>query len=375
MAIGNPVPLATFSLAYNFEAFLRNIRPSPDRREAAKKYPGVVRAFLERTPLLQTIDPHSRLTGSYGRHIAIHEIKDVDLVCVLALMYRQQSPVRALEDLKIALDGLADELADELGSRPDVDLREQRRSVRVHFVEPDFFLDVVPVLAPEGVLGILEVPDREWQNWQPTACVAYGEEFERMNQNECNEQLVPLMKIVKHWRSQWLKRDQAKSFWLEAMVINLIRRGRIAFTDRALADIVSQTFFAIEDECTPTLAIPTMTPTIPDPMIPERNPNVAWNWERPAFETFMRRITETTAKLEKALTADTAAAAILAWQSIFGADWFPADITSIAEGISKAAFAGTTVVGTTGRVYSTPPAPDVRTVRPHPNRFHGDRSA
>jgi len=375
MAIRNPVPLATFSLAYNFEAFLRNIRPSSERREAAKKYPGVVRAFLDRTRLLQTIEPHSRLTGSYGRHIAIHEIKDVDLVCVLALIYRQWSPVQALKDLKSALDGLADELSDQLGSRPDVDLREQRRSVRVHFVEPDFFLDVVPVLAPEGILGILEVPDREWQNWQPTACVAYGEEFARMNQNECNEHLVPLMKTVKHWRSQWLRRDQAKSFWLEAMVIGLIRRGKIVFTDRAFADIVAQTFFAIENECTPTLAIPTMTPTLPDPIIPERNPNVAWNWERGAFESFMRRIAETTAKLEKALEAESAAAAIVAWKSILGADWFPADITNIADGISKAAFAGTTLVGTTGRVYSTPPEPDVRTARPQPNRFHGDRSA
>jgi len=370
MAIATRRPV--IALALNFAKFIETIRPNQTRRKAAQKYPGLVRDFLELTCLLATVEPHTRLTGSYGRHIAIHEIKDVDFVVCLDPKYRELGATPALEDLKIALGALADELEEELGEKPEVELRPQRRSVRVYFVEDDFYLDVVPVLVreddPDGVEGILDVPDREWKNWRPTACVKYGNVFSGLN-GEADGKLIPLMMCLKHWRSQTLKRNQAKSFWIEALVVELVRADAIVFKDRSLAEIIATAFAAIQTRCTDDLAKPDATPEIPDPVIPELNANVAHNWKRTDFETFMRRIDGAVTLTTKAIAAATAEDAIAAWQRLLGAEWFPAGIEDQAKAAREAAFAATTVIGRAGVAYSTPPSPEVRVTpsRPHVN--------
>lgn len=363
---------ATFSLAPNFRRFLENIKPNQQRRDAAKKYPSIVRDFLERTTLLSTVEPDSLLTGSYRRRIAIHEIKDVDFVVFVDEQYDELGALAALNDLKAALDAFAHELEEELGERPEVELREQRRSVRVRFKTDDFYLDVVPVRAPDGTDAVLQVPDREWKNWQPTACVQYCQVFSNLNQGQCEELLVPLMKTVKHWRSQWFKRNQAKSFWLEAMIVNLIASGRIAFDGASLAEVIAQTFTAIRDFCEPYRARSGATPVIPDPVIPELNGNLAFNWSRSNFETFMNRIDEACERTGEAVGAASAADAIAAWQKLLGDEWFPAAIEDEAAEAESAANGGRIAVGTAGAVYIGSLQPNVAVVRPRPHLNHGD---
>lgn len=363
---------AAISLAAHFRAFLQEIRPSEERREAAKKYPAIVRDFLERSELLATVEPHSLLVGSYARAIAIHEIKDVDFVVIVDDEYEELGALAALTDLKAALDGLADELEEELGERPDVELREQRRSARVHFKSAEFYLDVVPVRAPDGTDGVLQVPDREWKNWQPTACVKYGAYFSELNHGECEELLVRLMKAMKHWRWKWLKRNQAKSYWLEAMVVNLIAEGRIEFEGASLADVIAETFAEVGEFCQPYLDREGETPVIPDPVIPALNENVAFNWERSDFETFLRRIDEACVITERAVAATSPADAIAAWQELFGEEWFPSSVVDEAGKAKAAAHAGQISVGTGGAIYIGTPRPDVPVVRPRPHLNHGD---
>ena len=134
-----------FSLAPNFTRFLKNIRPPKRRRDAAKKYPKIVREHLEKSGLITTCDPHTRLTGSYARRVAIHHIKDVDMVVFVDEVYARLGALQALLDLKAALEALRDELSED-DEKPEIELRPQRRSVRVHFKKANFFLDVVPVV-------------------------------------------------------------------------------------------------------------------------------------------------------------------------------------------------------------------------------------
>lgn len=363
---------AKFPLPANFRAFLQNIRPSKERRDAAKKYPDIVRDFLERSDLLKTSHPHSRLTGSYGRRIAIHEIKDVDFVVFVDEEYATLGAMAALTDLETALNALAVQLGED-GERPLVELRAQRRSVRVCFTKPDFYLDIVPARAPDGTDATsLLVPDREWKNWQPTACVAYGGHFTNLNQDECERLLVPLMKTLKHWRTRWLKRNQAKSFWLEAMVVNLVERGEITFAEKSLTEVVADAFRAIRDECQPSLDRVDATPVIPDPMIPDENPNVAFNWKRSDFETFMRRIDEACDLVDDAIDAGTAQDAITAWQDLLGEEWFPAEIEEESDAAKAAAFGEEISVSKTGAVVIGTAPTIVPLVHPRPNTFHGD---
>lgn len=360
------------ALVPNFKRFLKNIRPPQRRIDAAKKYPKIVRDHLERSDRITTREPHTKLTGSYARRVAIHLIKDVDLVVFVDEIYERLGALRALLDLKAALDDLRDELSED-DEKPEIELREQRRSVRVHFKKANFFLDVVPVRAPDGTDATrLLVPDREWTTWQPTGCVAYRKYFSDLNQDTCEGNLPKLVKTAKHWTSQVLLRKQVKSFWLEALIVKLIVDGKITFGDKSFAEIVAETFHAINDECAPYLARDADTPIIPDPMLPLENPNVAFNWDRGDFETFMWRIEEACATVDDAIAATTTVDAIAAWQKLLGAEWFPARVDADAKAVQDAAVAGRIAVGTTGLVFTktSPASTPVRLVREH--RFHGE---
>ncbi len=375
MAIATRAPVQ--GVALQFKQFIKNIRPKDKRLDAAQRYPTLARDFLKRTGLLATVDPHSRLTGSYGREIAIHEIKDVDFVVCLDPKYRGLGATRALEDLKTALDAMANELEKDLSETLEVELREQRRSVRVKFVDEDFYLDVVPVLIrqedPDGVEGTLDVPDREWKSWQPTACVGYSQAFSDLN-GEAGGKLIGLMMILKHWRWKWLKRNQAKSFWIEALVVDLIRSGAIIFKDKSLAEVVANAFSAIENRCAPYLAFADAKPFIPDPMIPLLNRNVAFNWERGDFETFMRRIDEAVTQSTKAVAATTAADAVTAWQKLFGDEWFPTTIEEETKAANAAALAAATAVSRTGAVILNP-GPQVHATPTPAHKYHGEEES
>lgn len=312
------------------------------------------------------------MTGSYGRRIAVLKIKDVDFVVFVDETYATLGPLQALLDLEAALNALADELAED-GERPVVELRPQRRSVRVHFTAEDFYLDVVPVRSPEGPNATrLLVPDREWKTWQPTACVAYGRHFSALNQGTCEELLVPLMKTIKHWRTLVLKRDQAKSFWVEALIINLIERGQITFAETSLAEVIAETCHAIAAECRPYLAISNATPVVPDPMLPGENPNVAFNWDRGDFETFMRRIDDACALVDKAVAADTAADAIAAWQKLLGEEYFPAKVDDEEAAAKEADLARNVTVAAGGTVFTRTPPVSQPVTHPRGHQFHGD---
>ena len=71
---------------------------------------------------------------------AIKQIKDVDILPLVAATYLDEKPEVVLNDLFSALRGLAEAL-DDTG---EVVRRRQRRSIQVHLVKHDFDLDIVP---------------------------------------------------------------------------------------------------------------------------------------------------------------------------------------------------------------------------------------
>ncbi len=125
---------AALTLPHHFAELLKNIRPPANRREAAKAIPADVRRYLEGLTGFATIEPHSRLTGSYARHTAILAIKDVDFVVFVphTATGERPDPVTVLDALYTALRGLPEALG--YGGRAQA-LRRQRRSVHVAFDE------------------------------------------------------------------------------------------------------------------------------------------------------------------------------------------------------------------------------------------------
>jgi tRNA nucleotidyltransferase (CCA-adding enzyme) len=81
------------TLPNHFSDLRSNIEPDEDRRELAKKLPSHIRDFLKNSDVIVTIDPHSRLAGSYARHTAINHIKDVDILLIVDSSYKSEATI------------------------------------------------------------------------------------------------------------------------------------------------------------------------------------------------------------------------------------------------------------------------------------------
>ncbi|HEV8536331.1 MAG TPA: nucleotidyltransferase [Candidatus Limnocylindria bacterium] len=337
---------ATHPLVQHFLDFGRRIKPAPERLAMAKKFPDQVREEIERTKLIATQEPHTRLAGSYGRDVAVKMIKDVDVLVVGAAAYLDLPPEKVLRDLERA----ASTLPKALGMPGEIQLIEQRRSVRVHFTEDDFDIDLVPVVPIDGVEHLLKVPDRDWSTWVETRPLQYANLVTALNERG-DRNLKRLIRALKHWREHQSldQQKRVKSFWLECLVVDAVIGGQIPLAGRALADVIADAFDAVYTLCASALASGG-TPFVPDPTIPANN--VAWNWERPKFEYFMAHLADSRTRAIAATTTSDRGAAIKAWQAVFGDEWFVSDAP---KWVNTAAAVGA--------------APIVLPSRPH--RFYG----
>ena len=109
-------------------------------------------------------------------------------------------------------------------------------------------------------------------------------------------------------------------------------------------------------------------PEILDPMLGN---NVAHNWERPAFETFMRRIDKSLGWAERAIAEDDEEKAIELWQKVFGEEWFPTEVEAQkAMRLRAAVLAGAVFVTPEGRVVTG--KQERPAIQVPPQRFYGE---
>jgi hypothetical protein len=353
------------TLPDHFRVLLKRIEPDDERTEAAKNIPAQVRDFLQKDKAITTVEPHSRLAGSYARHTAIKDIKDVDIILLIAPDYREQDPGDVLETLFKALYGLPEALDD---SGEVVIRRHQRRSVNVHLEKSAFDLDIVPAVALDGLNEPLDIPDKDWSRWVKTHTLGYAESLSELNSDN-GDKVVRLVKLLKHWRDVHMVYRRPKSYWLECMVYHRIADGTISTKGISYAELFRDLLSSIYDDFLPYLRRDEAVPQIKDPMLGN---NVAHNWERNAFESFMRRVEESHRWAERALEQDDESEAEAAelWQKVFGEEWFPLNVDQEkAKHLSAATLAGNIFVTPTGRVLTERPSSSH--VQPSPQRFYG----
>ena len=354
------------SLNDKFETFLSNIEPPQARREAAQDMPTKVRDYLQKHEELKTVFPHSRLAGSYRRRTANGAIKDVDVLVFVSDEYAHD-----IEGLLKLLRRVLKDLPDELDDCGDLELRKQRRSIGIHLVKHDLFLDIVPVrLKTENAEDVLLVPDRGWNRWIDTQPLGYAAFLSTLN-GKHEGKVVPLVKMFKHWRDEHFERRRPKSYWLETLIVAHLSRELISTQGKGYGEIVADLLESIFEDYKPFLEIPNAVPEVPDTML--RN-NVAWNWERSHFETFMARIEESKDRARHAVNeakAGNEPKAVELWQRIFGDD-FPNSSVSEANAkvlqMSAALKKGAVTVSSTGLVSASA----VVGIAAPPTRFYGE---
>ena len=357
------------ALPLYFQALRTAIEPPQARKDQAQTIPDDVRNYLHDSTTFATIDPHTRLVGSYRRHTAIHGIKDIDvLVCVPYDSDGAEPEAEAvLSALFAALEGLPEAL--EYGGRAQ-GLRGQRRSINVAFDEEDFQLDVVPALLPNGIGGSLLVPDKEWQKWVASDPLGYVKALSTLNA-ATGDKAVPLIKLLKHWRSVQMKYLRPKNYYLEALAYKHLHDGLVTVTGKGDAELFTDLLASIRDDFAADLDGEGV-PEIPDPMLGH---NLAFNWSRRAFETFMARVDESLGWARRALATgpDDIGDAVALWQKVFDAEYFVESRgISMREQADLMTKTGKLFVTGSGLITAARPAAE-RAVEVPRHRFYGDR--
>jgi len=351
------------NLPEHFDELLSRIEPKSERAKAAQDIPAQVRSFLKDSEKIKTVDPYSRLAGSYARCTAIKDIKDVDVILFVTPEYKDEEPEIVLNALFSALQNLTEGIDD----KGEVTIcRHQRRSVNVHLEKKDFDLDIVPVVALDGADKKLEIPDKDWSKWVSTHPLGYADALSKLNATHKGK-VVPLVKMLKHWRDVHMVYKRPKSYWLECLVYHKIDDGDLVSDNISYAEMFRDLMSSIEDSFQKYLDEKTTVPKIPDPMLGN---NVAHNWERGDFEAFMNQVHESKRWAERALQQDDDSKAVELWQKVFGVEWFPAVVAQkIGESLRAANLAGSIFVTPNGKVQIEKPTG--RNVQVPSQRFYG----
>ena len=109
------------------------------------------------------------------------------------------------------------------------------------------------------------------------------------------------------------------------------------------------------------------TPSIPDPMLGN---DVSWNWDRSHFESFMHKVKYAEEQTNAALNTDNQQNAIQSWQSVFGDEYFPAEVNDAASRMAKAT-PGVAAVSGIGLVHRNAHQLG-KHVMSRPTKFYGD---
>ena len=290
---------------FAFDALLKKTNPSSERVDVAKNLHGDVRDWLTAHEY-ETCSPHSRLIGSYARHTAICEIKDVDVVVFLPESALDRTPESVLRELKKVLKEYP-------GST--VETSPQRRSIRMDFPDEECTIDIVPAVAEDGIEQPLRIPDRGQEEWILSDPLGYGETLSAANSHH-GKKLVPDIKLSKAWRDQQMQRRKTKSYLLEVIFYRVVTSGAVTLVGESTAQNLCDFFEHIEGKWRSLMDQGSGMPRVLDPQL-----GTVLKWERPNFETFMRRIRDGAKAARRAIDAKSDDDAAEEWKKVFGDLW------------------------------------------------------
>lgn len=346
------------NMRHHFNALLTKVNPSEDRRCLASQLPGDVRSWLKDHEF-ETVAPHTRLSGSYGRSTAILDINDVDVLLFLPDEAQDKTPSKVLKDVKSVLDDYPD---------ATTNTNTQRRSVHLEFSNYGLHLDIVPVVAEGGLHEALVVPDRQAASWIASDPLGYSQRLTALNQSN-GEKVVPLIKLIKAWRNVQMTYRRPKSYVLEVMTLYAIENGDIVLEDQSYAAVITALFKHVESKYEDLMDKGSEAPRIRDPQI--SNHYITRGWKRSEFETFMRRIRESSSAAQAAMKAKNDEDASAEWGKVFK-DLWPDDeeVKRAARLEASTIIPGVTSITAQGGVmgFTTPAV-----VRSQQTHYHGDQ--
>ena len=293
-----------------FLQFLTDIEPSPTTKKRAQNAHTRLRDFVRSHETFKQYHESTFLSGSYKRDTAIRPQKkggdeerpDVDIIVVTN---------HSLDDAPGDVVGLLyDTLSDKYD---DDDLRKQARSVGVFTSTAD--MDVVPIIAPDGMDGTLYIPDRRLEDWLETNPPAHTTWTTEMNAAS-EGRFKPLVKLAKWWRrANPTIAKRPKGFMIECIVAECMDLKETQYAELFLAMLETIVSLYRADVSLD------MVPHIEDPGVPGNS--VLSSMTSAAFKGFYNKAATCAEVGRRALDAGDTEEGLQLWRDVFGSR-FPA---------------------------------------------------
>ena len=286
-----------------FREFLTDIEPSPTTKKRAQNAHTRLRDFIRRHETFKQHHEGTFLSGSYKRDTAIRpetkdgdeERPDVDIIVITN---------HSLDDAPSDVVGL---LYDTLSDKYD-NLRKQARSVGVFTSTAD--MDIVPIIAPDGMDGTLYIPDRQLEEWLETNPPAHSTWTTEMNAAS-ERRFKPLVKLAKWWRRENPTiSKRPKGFMIECIVAECMDFGETQYAELFLSMLET-----IESRYSTYVSLD-MVPFIEDPGVPGNS--VLSSMTISAFKGFYNKAATCAEIGRRALDAGDTEEGLLLWRDVFG---------------------------------------------------------
>jgi len=284
-----------------FQGLLGRIEPSAGHVAKAKAAHEQLRERLRNDDEVSKAHKDTYLSGSYARHTAIRDIKDVDVICLLDLNTKVTEPIVLLRWLESRLLEYYDKVA------------VQGRSIGITS-QQGVDLDVVPGASIGSDDGPMELPDRDaaiWVDSHPKGQIA----FARQRNADTGGYYVQVVKLIKYWRDRLSPPAlETKSYVAEALVARTMGATPPGSHARAVVTVLE----GIVREYG-AWAGTGQVPTVPDPGYPSKN--VSKRWKSGEFDAFVTAARAASVTAKSALEETNENTSTDLWRKVFGS-WF-----------------------------------------------------
>lgn len=280
----------------DFGVYVSSLEPEDAAVAAAKAAHEKVRERLKTDDDTKEAHKDTFLSGSYARHTAIHDINDVDVICIVDIDHTITEPEVVLSWLQGVL------------SKYYRETRLQGRSIGANAAK-GVWLDIVPSTPASADDGPLWIPDRDARQWvqtHPKGQIAAATSKNRVT----NGYYVQTVKLLKAWRDRLpTEKSKPKSYILETLVHQMI--GLPLPHAGAVVSVLEgiQTNFGYYRGTG-------IVPQIPDPGY--SSINVAKRWATGDFDAFLEQVKSAAETARKAFDATDETESRRLWRKLFG---------------------------------------------------------
>lgn len=291
--------------------FIRAIEPTEQKFADVSEAIESLHVRLSKIQDLERVYLRTIPFGSFVRSTAIRPISDIDVLILLRIDPRRETPTTAYEILKIVLQRIySSNIIDRSTLKTTRPTRRRSSFAGSLLIDlPQGWLEVSPAVVSRGNQQRVLVPDTSLQRWIPTNHEIHAR-FSKDRDDESNGIYSSLVKAVKWWQHFQSPGNQRylSGFVLECLIAELVETR-----DTTLLLAFSQFLARLPQN------YPSNLYRVPELGVPGSFKQTGLGQRN--YESFMIRIQKTSDLIKEAEKTDDLDQKFAIWQQIFGSEF------------------------------------------------------